>query len=140
MKEEKKDINVVLDTNIFISALFWRGNPHKIISLALEKKIYVYTSSEILVELEKVLRRDFDEDSEVIERQISLVLEYATVIKPFAEVDIVKDDPDDNKIIACALTARADFIVSGDPHLFNIKEVFGIKILKPKDFLDQICP
>ncbi len=138
MKEEKKDIKVVLDTNVFISALFWKGNPHKIVSLALDKKISVYTSPDILVELEKVLKRDFDEDRETIERQISFILEYARVVKPFVEVDVVKDDPDDNKIIACALVAKVDFVVSGDPHLFKIKEVFGIKILKPKEFLDEI--
>lgn len=138
MKEEKKDIKVVLDTNVFISALFWKGNPHKIVSLALDKKISVYTSPDILVELEKVLKRDFDEDRETIERQISFILEYARVVKPFVEVDVVKDDPDDNKIIACALVAKVDFVVSGDPHLFKIKEIFGIKILKPKEFLDEI--
>ena len=53
-------------------------------------------------------------------------------------MEIVKDDPDDNKVIECALTTEADYIVSGDSHLFNIKEVLGIKILKPKEFLDEI--
>ncbi len=90
------------------------------------------------MELENVLKRDFFEESELIERQISLILEYAILVRPIVEPDIVKADPDDNKILACALASKADYIVSGDPHLFLLKEVFGITILKPKDFLDKI--
>ena len=52
-------LKVVLDTNIFVSSIFWQGNPHKAVELALEKKLDVFTSVEILHELEKVLKRDF---------------------------------------------------------------------------------
>ena len=136
MKEEKS-VKVVLDTKIFVSSTFWKlGNPHKIIELALDKKIIVYTTLKILAELEKVLKRDFKETTEFIERQIALILEYSTIVQPLNKVDIVKQDPDDNKIIDCALTAKAHYIISGDPHLVNLKEVYGIKILKPKEFLD----
>ena len=69
---------------------------------------------------------------------MALILEYTKIVRPIKKVEVVKDDPDDNKIIECALTAEADYIVSGDSHLFNIKEVLGIKILKPKEFLDEI--
>ena len=136
--EKKKNVKVVLDTNIFISSIFWSGNPHKIIEFALDQQIEVYTSLEILAELEKVLRNDFEEDLEFIERQITLILEYSKVIQVHARVDVVKDDPDDNKIISCALAACADYIVSGDHHLFDLKEIFGIKILKPKEFLELL--
>ena len=134
---EKQKIKVVLDTNIFISSIFWTGNPHTIVGLALDKKIVVYTSPAILTELEKVLHRDFKEDQEFVERQIALILEYAEIVRPLHQVNVVKEDPDDNKIIECALTAAADYIVSGDPHLTNLKEVFGIKIMKPKDFVEM---
>lgn len=135
---EKLGIKVVLDTNIFIFSIFWTGNPHHIVGLALDKKIKVYASPAILTELEKVLQRDFKEEREFIERQIALILEFAEIVKPINTVDIVKEDPDDNKIIECALTANADYIVSGEPHLTNLKEVFGIKIMKPKDFV-ELC-
>ena len=136
MKQEKEGVKVVLDTNVFISSIFWRGNPHKIVELAIDNKIEICISSEILVELEKVLKRDFEESSEFVERQIALILEYVKIVKPVNKVDIVKADPDDNKIIECALTAKVDYVISGDQHLLNLKEVFGIKILKPKEFLD----
>lgn len=138
MKQEKREIKVVLDTNVFISSIFWRGNPHKIVDLAIDKKIEVYTSPEILAELEKVLKRDFEEDQKFVDRQIALILEYAKVVRTLNKVDIVKADPEDNKIIECALTGNVNYIISGDPHLFSLKEIFGIKILKPRDFLDEI--
>ncbi len=128
---------VVLDTNIFVSSIFWdKGNPHKVVALALDKKIKVFTSVEIIKELEKVLRRDFEEPDELIHRQISLVLAYAELVSVSSKINAVKDDPDDNKIIECAVSCSADFVVSGDPHLLNLKEYQGIKILSPREFID----
>ena len=138
MNQEKEKVRVVLDTNVFISSIFWKGDSHRIVELATDRIIEVYTSPEILTELEKVLKRDFEEDPEFIERQIALILEYSKIIRPINKVNIVKDDPDDNKIIECALTAKARYIVSSDHHLFSLKEVLGIKILKPREFLETI--
>lgn len=138
MRQEKRRTKAVLDTNIFISSIFWRGNPHKIIGLAIDKRIEIYTSPEILMELENVLKRDFHEEKEFVERQIALILEYSQIVKPTDKVRVVDSDPEDDKIIDCALCSKADYIISGDPHLFNLKEVFGIKILKPKEFIDLL--
>src|SRR3989344_7774513 len=133
-----RNIKVVLDTNVLVSSIFWLGNPHKIVELAIDKKIEVYTSPAILAELENVLKRDFEEDEELVERQIALILEYAKIVNPTGKINIIKTDPDDNKIIECAITAKAEYIVSGDPHLYTLKEAFGIKILRPREFLDVI--
>lgn len=138
MKEEKGKPKVVLDTNIYISSVFWIGKPHKIIELAIDRKIEVLVSQEILAELEEVLRRDFVEDHQFIESQTALILEYAKVVKPLNKIFVVKDDPDDNKIIECAVTAKAEYIITGDPHLLNLKEFQHIKILNPDQFLKLI--
>ena len=139
MNPEKPSIKAVLDTNVFVSSVFWLGNPHRIIELAIDRKIEVYTSTEILAELEKVLNRDFHENHKFIERQIALILEFAKIVRPFDKVNVVKADYDDNKIIECALAAKADFIVSGDSHLYDLKVIVGIKIVKPKEFLDFVA-
>lgn len=132
-------IKVVLDTNIFISSIFWKkGNPHKIVELALDKKIRSFTSLEILQELEKVLRRDFQEPEEIIQRQIALILECSTVVKPSARIYVVKDDPEDNKIVECAISCNADYIVTGDRHLLDLDEYEGIKIVKAKELVDIV--
>jgi uncharacterized protein len=127
---------VVLDTNIFISSVLWRGNPYKIIQLGLDKKINIFTSVAILKELEKVLKRDFKENEEFIKGQIDLILEYAIVVKTRSKVRIVNDDPDDNKVIECAVDSGADYIVSGDSHLLKIQNYRDIKIISAKDFLE----
>lgn len=130
-------LKVVLDTNIFVSSIFWeKGAPHKVVEYALDKKIRVFTSVEILRELEKVLRRDFEEPDDLIHRQVSLIFEYADVIMSTIKVDVVKKDPDDNKIIACALSCDADYIVTGDNHLLDIEEYKRIKIVTPRKFVE----
>ena len=135
----EKETNVVLDTNIFVSSVFWEhGNPHKIIEKAIEGKIKVFTSNEILEELKEILKRDFNEDDEFIEDQINLIKEYAEIIEIREKLDVVKEDPDDNKIIECAVSSNADYIVTGDNHLLKIKEFNGIKIINSRDFIEII--
>ena len=131
-------LRVVLDTNIFVSSVFWRGNPYKIVQLALDKKIKVITSLEILKELEKVLKRNFEENEDFIIGQIDLILEYATVIKTISKINAVKDDPDDDKIVECAIDSKSDYIITGDPHLLRLKEFKEIRIVTAKEFL-EIC-
>lgn len=128
--------SAVLDTNVYVSALFWLGNPHRIVELALDRKVVVYTSPEILAELETVLTREFLEDRDFVEQQISLILEFAKVVEPVRRVRVVVEDPDDDKIVECAIAANASYIVTGDPHLLVLKEVLGIKVVSPREFLD----
>ena len=131
-------MRVVLDTNILVSSLFWdKGNPHRVVALALDKKIWVFTSPEILQELEKVLKRDFEEPEEIIQRQINLVLEYATVVKPLMHVQVVERDPKDDMVIECAVACKAHSLVTGDKHLLDVQEYRGIKIVNAKTFLDR---
>lgn len=133
-------IKIVLDTNIFVSSIFWQGNPHKIIEKAIQGEIQVYVSWEILEELKKILKRDFDEQDNSIEEQIRLIERYAFIVEPNIRLDIVKDDPDDNKILECAIASEAEFIITGDKHLLNILNYEGITILSPSDFLKRIHP
>jgi len=128
--------NAVLDTNIFVSSVFWeKGNPHKIVEKAIEGEFDVFISEEIIEELEEILRRDFNESDDFIKEQVRLIKEYAEVVEIKERVVIVKEDFKDNKIIECAISASADFIISGDNHLLKIKNYNNIKILNSSDFL-----
>jgi len=130
-------IKVVLDTNIYISSIFWeKGNPHKIIEKIINREIQNFISNEILKELKRVLERDFDEPNELIEDQIKLIKEYSEIIEILGKIDIIKEDADDNKIIECAISANANYIITGDNHLLKLKEFRGIKIVNSKDFLE----
>ena len=126
---------VVLDTNILISALFWRGNPYKVISNALERKYSLYLSAEILDELEEKLRAKFKFPEDKIKDHIGILREYGKFVEPIIKVNVIKEDPDDNKVLECAFSCNADYIISGDQHLLKLKEFKGIKIVTAKEFL-----
>lgn len=129
---------VVLDTNIFVSSIFWKkGNPHKVVMLSLEGKVNVFTSLPVLEELTKVLRRDFEEPEELVQRQVGLILKYAKVIRPKMKLKVIREDPADDKILECAVSCKADYIISGDHHLLKCKEYKRTKIVSAKEFLEQ---
>ena len=132
-------IKVVLDTNIFISSIFWgMGNPHKIIEKAINQKIEIFSSEEILEELQKILKRDFEQPEDLIGEQINFIKQLVEIVEIQEKVDFVKEDIDDNKIIECAVSANANFIITGDNHLLKLKEYHQIKIINVRDFLDII--
>ncbi len=131
-------INVVLDVNVFISSIIsFTGSSHKIIELALENKIKVFVSLDILKELEEKLIEEFEQPKEKIERQLALILSYAEVIEPKEKINVIKDDPDDNKFIECASEVNADFIVSWDKHLLTLKSYKNIQIVNPGYFINK---
>lgn len=131
-------MKVVLDTNILISAIFWRGNPYKVLHAGLDQKYLLTLSTEILNELEEKLRLKFVIPEEIIEEHIEILTEYAEIIQPVVKFDVIKEDPDDNMILECAISCKADYIVSGDEHLLKLKKFKGTKIVTPKEFLDLV--
>jgi len=128
-------MKIVLDTNVLISATFWEGNESKIIKKAENGEIQIFTSSGILDEFEDVLLRDefelkIDEMGKTVEEIIEKLVSIAIVVEPKKVVDVVRHDPDDNKILECAIEAEADYIISGDRHLLDLKEFEHIKIIQ----------
>lgn len=131
---------IVLDTNIFISGIFWRGNPYKILSKCLEKELCLIASLEILEEFQEVLRTEkkFKLDEDDISSYMSLIISNSVTVVPMQLIDIIADDPDDNRVLECAVEGKADYIISGDRHLLSLEEYKGIKILTAKEFLELV--
>ena len=125
----------MLDTNIYISATFWSGEPYLVVQKAVMQEIIVFVSDEIVKELRKVLARDFNIRKEYIEDIVKSVFFFTHLIGPREELSIIKEDPDDDKILECALACKADFIVTQDKHLLKLKEFRGIKVVTPTEFL-----
>jgi len=138
MNEEKRGTSkVVLDTNVLLSALLWhQGKPRLIFRKVIEGSVRVFCCKEIIDELREILERDFNEPTELINQQISVVLAYAELIELSYFEKIVTEDPDDDIIMNCALSANADFVVSGDSHLLKLKYYRNIRIISPADFLN----
>lgn len=131
-------MKVILDTNVFVSGIFFSGPPYRILEAWRDDKIQLVVSPEILEEYRRV-GEILAEDHPAISLSpwIELVVQKASIfsVPPLAE--IVCDDPDDNKFLACALASKSRAIVSGDKHLLKVSGYEGIEVLKPRDFLEK---
>lgn len=126
---------IVIDTNIYISAIFWGGKPRSVVDLGRNGQVSIFTSSQIEKEINKKLKIKFGLSDEEVAQILFDFSTFTLPIKASRKITVIDDDPDDDKFIECAVASRAGFIVSGDKHLLNLKEYKGIKIMKAADFL-----
>jgi len=132
-------LKVVLDTNVYVSAFNYpQGVPFELWRRGVRREYVLLTSPAILRELASVLRTAFQWPEPDIVAQLKVVLRVARLLEPTFTVDAIADDPDDNRILECALTGDADLIVSGDRHLTQLKVFQGIGIVRPIDFLQTL--
>ena len=132
---------VVLDTNIIISAMLSPGgNASAVIRLWEADEFDVAISPALISEtrrtltyerVNKYLMLTSKELDSFLKRFQSIVIN----VDPQEHLDVIKDDPDDNRVLECALEAKASYIVSGDHHLLQLKEHQGVVILSPASFL-----
>ena len=128
---------VVLDTNIYISAMLFGGKPEEIMQLSRAGEIHLVISEAILKEVAEVLRRKFNWQNWQVSEAMNEIRSLAVLVTPHEVVSVIKEDPADNRILECALECQADYIVSGDEHhLISLKEWQGIKILSATAFLE----
>ena len=138
MNRDQK-VKVVIDTNVLVSAVISKdSSPADVVRLAILGEIENYTSEDTLAEVERILnsekvlqriRREHKDDIIRIYRLISIK------VSPKIRVNVIERDPSDNKFLEAALEAKADFIITGDHHLLELREFRGVKILSPSDFL-----
>ena len=134
-------MRIVLDTNVWLSAVFWDGEANKIINKAINEKIKIIITKEILSEIAEVLNREakfqkFIKDKKTkIGNLIRTILSFSILIETKSKIELIKQDPDDNIILEAALDGKADYILSYDKHLLNMLEFRKIKILEPREFL-----
>lgn len=129
-------LKVVLDTNIFVSAINFDAKPDLIIKLVMDGQIKGYVSRFILSELCDTLTTKFKFNQEKIIKIEQLILNYFTVVDPKITINIIRNCPPDNKILACALSAKADYLISGDKkHILLLKKIKNVPIVSPEQFL-----
>ncbi|MBA4417278.1 MAG: putative toxin-antitoxin system toxin component, PIN family [Syntrophus sp. (in: bacteria)] len=138
-------IKIVVDTNVAVSAyLVSGGKPARILSLVKTGQVDIFLSPQIVTEIERTLLRPkltkiHKSSPKEIGRFIKALEEIVTITPGTLEVDVIADDPDDNKILACAIECRADYVVSGYHHLTDLKEYKGIRVVDPNTFLSVIA-
>ncbi len=125
---------VTLDTNILLSATLWDGSvAQKLLFDLIRQGIKIYSTLEIISEYQEILKRDFEFSDEEIYEITEKVLAFVTLVNPQTKIKAVKDDPDDDVIIECALESESKYIITYDKHLLNLKEFRGIRIIKPEE-------
>ena len=127
-------MRVVLDTNVVVSGFLWGGVPRQLLQAARENRLRLFTSTPLLLELTDILgRAKFARKLAAAQLSIDQLVEryalLATVVHPAAIAPTILDDPDDDQVLACALAAKAEIIVSGDRHLRDLQEHQGIRIV-----------
>jgi len=138
-------MRVILDVNVWISALLWRGVPDQVLTLAEDKKISIFASEALLIELETTLRRaKFQSKINSLNLSIEDVINATKdllQICPTISIDAPQlRDLKDEKILAAAIAANAEAIVTGDLDLLVLIEFNGIPIFTPQDFLSCYFP
>jgi len=127
-------MRLVLDTNIVASGLFWNGTPAQLIDAARTDEIEIFTSRVLLAELTRILRRAkfakaIAASGLPLDELVLGYAELAALVAPAPIPATVINDPDDDHVLACAMAAQAELIVSGDRHLLDLKEHQGIRIV-----------
>jgi putative PIN family toxin of toxin-antitoxin system len=132
-------LRVVIDTNVVISGLLWGGLPNGILKLARDGIIEVCSTKTICEELAKVLEyprfeKRLAELSLTKEDAVDYYEDIVTLYKENASIEVVKNDPNDDRFIEAALDSGCSIIISGDEHLLEMKEYQGIMMLSPREF------
>lgn len=137
-------LKIVLDANVFVSALINpHGKPAQILNYVFENKIRLFTSPSIIEELQRVLSypklvKRHGLEKEELKKFVSDLLSIMSLVEGKKAIDVIVEDPTDNNYLSCALDAKADFIVSGDIHLLNLREYEGTQIITPTQFLEML--
>ena len=136
-----KKIKVVFDTNVWIS-IFMEDILYDKFS-HVRDKLTIYVSKDIILELSRVLlyprvAKVLDKNGISEKDVLRVILTDCKMVESKMQLRVVKADEEDNKILDCALSARADVIVSGDRHLLDLGKFRKTRILTPKEFFEGI--
>ncbi|MFY9622264.1 MAG: putative toxin-antitoxin system toxin component, PIN family [Pyrinomonadaceae bacterium] len=129
-------MKIVLDTNVLIAALIARGVCHELLEHCVLRHS-VFTSEFILSETQEKLAEKFGYTTELSSEAVSILRSRMRVVMPSKLEGQICRDPDDDNILAAALTANCDCIITGDEDLLILKRYEGIDILSPREFLRE---
>lgn len=128
-------MKIVLDTNVLISGIFFRGPPSQILEAWKSAKFQIILSKEILVEYQSVGEKLSEKYPRI---NLTPIIELLTIYGKVVETKDISvsicEHPDDNKFIECAIAGNGKLIVSGDKHLLKISGFQDILVLKPREF------
>ena len=130
-------MRILIDTNILISGLYFRGLPKKLLRKIDFEKFNLCVNKEIINEYTEKIDKKFSKSKYILDKDLR-----QKIFSSFKNFEIKSDlkicrDPDDDKFINCAIDAKAIYIVSGDNDLLTIKNFAGIEIVTAREFYDK---
>ena len=132
-------MRVVLDTNVIVSGLNFPGNERIVLDLARRGRFEGYLSPFILQETVGVLERKFGWEGEPLDRVLVTLRNRATLLDPDRIPPVIEGNEADNHILACAVEASADYLVTGDRrHLLPLERIMGVQIVNAPVFLNSV--
>ena len=136
-------MRLVLDTNVVFSGLLWRGSAYELLTAIRQaSEVKLFCSADLIEELADVLSRppSIKQLSSIGKTAKNVLEDYASIVEFVepAEISPTSIDPDDDPVLACALAAAAELIVSGDTHLLNLKQFHRIQIVDPREAAARI--
>ena len=128
-------MRVVIDTNVFISAIVFGGKPRRVINLVADDSVTLIMAEAIITEIRRIIVSKFPNFLEDLMRVEKLLEQDAEWVKLGFNTERITRDPNDDKFIETAVIGSCHYIISGDKDLLDLKEYMGIKILSPAGFL-----
>lgn len=130
-------LKATADTNIYISALQFGGQPLRFLELARAGAMDLAILPPIIAEILRVLRDKFKWPEPQVQDVEPRLAAFTRRVTPTETLDVVKDDPSDNRILECAKAAGSEYVVTGDDDLLRLGKYADIKIVKVSDFLNR---
>ena len=131
-------MKIVLDTNVFISGIFFSGPPSQILKAWRDQKIKIVLSREILNEYQRAAEELSKKFSSIdIDPIIELLTIYGEIVDTEGISGSICEDPNDNMFIECAIASNSKVIISGDKHLLKLSSYQEISVVKPRDFVEE---
>lgn len=139
-----KPCRLLFDTNVVVAALLWHGPPRRLLDMALNERVLLFSSPHLLTALDHTLSYKrlakrvllFQTTPQLLVQQYAALV---TLTQPGSVPRIVADDPDDDAVVAAALEANVDCLVSGDKHLLRLNGKIAIPVFKAAQVLDHIA-
>ena len=129
-----------MDSNIFVSSFYWSGNPRKIFDRVTNGFDELYITEEIIKEIITVMSREkFDTGIKEINEYTNIIESYSIKIFSKNIPNDISRDKKDNKILQCGVDGNVEFIITGDNDLLVLRDYNGIKILKPREYLEIVA-
>lgn len=130
---------ITIDTNVYISALNYpKSGPYQLLQMAQDGEIQVAISDAVMHEVLRIMRDKFHASPQDLKDAEELIAGCTERVSPTEVLEVVKDDPDDNRIVECAVASASDCIVTGDKDLLRMGQYSGIKMMTVSDFLRRV--